>query len=184
MTDKLDQQLIAFRQNRFLAIPLAGLIAWLLMALINLFVPPQIAVWVLFIGAGSIVYLGLFLSRFTGEKLTDKSTPKNAFDSLFYLTVAQALAVFSIAIPFFLVDYQSLPLSLGILTGLMWIPFSWLVGHWVGLFHTAARTALVLAAWYLVPEHRFTLIPLLIVFVYVVTIVLLEKRWRRVAGAA
>ncbi len=174
----LDEQLADFQSRRFLAVPLAGTLVWSLIGIISLFATPFVAVWAIFIGTGSIVYLGLFLSKFTGEDFLDKSKPKNRFDALFMLTVVQAMAVYAIAIPFFLVDYTSLPMTVGILTGLMWIPFTWIGGHWIGLFHGLVRAALVLGAWYLFPAHRFTLIPLLIVLVYAVTIVTLEKRWR------
>lgn len=40
----------------------------------------------------------------------------------------------------FLVEPTSLPMSVGILSGLMWIPFSGLIEHWVGFFHAFART--------------------------------------------
>jgi hypothetical protein len=66
----------------------------------------------------------------------------------------------------------------GILAGLMWLPLSWIIDHWVGTFHTLARTAGVTAAWYLFPGARFVAIPLVIVAVYAVTIVVLEARWR------
>ena len=75
----------------------------------------------------------MLLSRFTGENFLDKSRPKNAFDSLFMLTVKMSLLVYAIAIPFFLRDYTSLPLSVGILTGLMWLPISWIIRHWIGI---------------------------------------------------
>lgn len=159
--------------------PLAGLIVWTLIGVAGAFLSPILAVWSLFIGAGFIAYLGIVLSRFTGEDFLDKRKPKNAFDSLFFHCVAMALVVYAIAIPFFRVDYTSLPLTVGILSGLMWIPFSWIVQHWVGIFHTAARTVLVTAAWYLAPHLRFVLIPAVIVCVYAVTIVVLEQRWRR-----
>jgi hypothetical protein len=48
----------------------------------------------------------------------------------------------------------------------------------VGIFHTVTRTALVTAAWYLAPHHRFVVIPAVIVGVYGVTIFISEKRWR------
>jgi hypothetical protein len=111
-----------------------------------------IAVWSIFIGTGSIVYLGLFLSKFTGENFLDKSKPKNEFDTLFLFTAVQAILVYSIAIPFFLVDYTSLPMTVGILTGLMWLPFSWIVKHWVGIFHILIRIITVLTLWCLLPE--------------------------------
>jgi hypothetical protein len=130
--------------------PLAGLIAWTIVGIAGALLPPFPAAMVLFGGAGSTVYLGMFISRFTGEHFLDRSKPKNTFDRLFFYTVAMALLVFAIAIPFFQVDYTSLPLSVGILT----------------------------AAWYLAPERRFVLVPAVIVVVYAVTIYVLEKHWR------
>jgi hypothetical protein len=56
---------------------------------------------------------------------------------------------------------------------------SWLLQHWIGYFHAGARTALLVAAHYLFPQHRFIVIPLLIVAVYIVTIAVFEQRWRR-----
>jgi ethanolamine transporter EutH len=120
----------------------------------------------------------LFLSRFTGENFLDKQRPKNVFDGLFLHTVAMAVLVY--AIPFFQADYTSLPLTVGILSGLMWLPFSWIIGHWVSAFHALTRTGLVTAAWYLFPTLRFVVIPAVIVMRYAVTIIVLEARWRRI----
>lgn len=158
--------------------PLAGLLVWMLIGLGGAVLPPTLAVWSLFIGVGCIACLGIVLSRFTGEHFLDKERPTNTFDSLFFHCVAMALLVYAIAIPFFRIDYTSLPLTVGILAGLMWIPFSWIIQHWVGIFHTVARTGLVTAAWYLAPHRRFVVIPAVIVGVYAVTIAILEQRWR------
>jgi hypothetical protein len=91
-----------------------------------------------------------------------------------------AVFVYAIAIPFFQADYTSLPLTVGILSGLMWLPLSWIIGHWVGTFHTLARTALITAVWYMFPLARFVVVPAVIVAVYGVTIIVLEVRWRRI----
>ncbi len=176
MTRTLEQQRVDFSNRKFLATPLAGLLVWTIIGIIGVFYSARIAVWSIFIGTGSIVYLGLFISKFTGENFLDRSQPKNEFDTLFLLTVGQAVLVYSIAIPFFLLDYSSLPLTVGILTGLMWLPFSWIIKHWVGLFHALARTILVLALWYALPEHRFVVIPFTIVLIYIVTIIILNSR--------
>jgi hypothetical protein len=173
----LDEQRAEYARRRGLAMPLAGLIVWSLIGIAGALLPPILAVWSLFIGTGLIVYLGIMLSRFTGEDFLDRSKPKNVFDTLFFHCIAMAVLVYAIAIPFFRVDYTSLPLTVGILAGLMWVPFSWIIQHWVGIFHTVARTILVLAAWYLVPHHRFVIIPVVIVGVYAVTIAVLEQRW-------
>jgi hypothetical protein len=174
----LEEQRIEFANRKFLATPLAGLIVWAIIGIVGIFFSEFIAVWTIFIGAGSIVYLGLFLSKFTGEDFLDKSKPKNEFDTLFLFTVGQAILAYSIAIPFFLVDYSSLPMTVGILTGLMWIPFSWIVKHWVGVFHTLTRIILVLILWYLFPEDRFVTVPFGIVVVYILTIIILRNRNR------
>ena len=180
----LEEQRAEFASRRFLAMPLAGVIAWTVIGIAGAVLPPFPAAMVLFGGTGSILYLGMFISRFTGEDFLDKTRPKNTFDRLFLLTVAMALLVFAIAIPFFRADYSSLPLTVGILTGLMWVPFSWIIEHPVGLFHGVSRTLVVTAAWYLVPGHRFVVIPAVIVAIYAVTILVLERRWRGMGAAA
>jgi len=176
MKRTLEEQRIDFSNQKFLATPLAGLIVWTIVGFSGMFFSDFVAVWTIFIGTGSIVYLGLFLSKFTGENFLDKSKPKNEFDTLFLFTAAQAILVYSIAIPFFLVDYSSLPMTVGILTGLMWLPFSWIIKHWVGIFHTLTRTVTIVALWYLLPEHRFIAIPFSIVVIYILTLWILNSR--------
>lgn len=172
----LAEQRVEFANRSFLATPLAGLIAWTVTGISALIFPLHYVVWILFIATGSIVYLGMFISKFTGENFLDKRKPKNEFDQLFMFTVLQALLVYSIAIPFFIIDYSSLPLTVGILTGLMWVPFSWIIKHWVGLFHEIVRTVMVLILWYLLPEIRFVTIPFAIVGIYIVTIILIKRK--------
>lgn len=177
----LEAQRIEFSNGRFLATPLAGLIAWLVIGVSSFFLSPYQTVWVLFIATGSIVYLGMFISKYTGEDFMDKSKPKNTFDGLFLMTVGMSVLVYAIAIPFFIIDYTSLPLSVGILTGLMWLPFSWIIQHWVGIFHAVSRTVTVLALWYLLPEYRFAAIPFAIVVIYGITLFILHHRPRPTA---
>ena len=182
MTDSaarsLDVQRAEFARHPFLAMPIAGTIAWTAIGIAGIFLPLEWAVWALFIGTGSIFGIGVLVARLTGEDLLGKSGPPNAFDSLFMHTVVMAWLVFAIAIPFLQIEPTSLPLTVGILAGLMWVPFSWIVRHWVGLFHAFARTGLVLAAWYLFPQHRFVAVPAVIVAIYLVTIVVLARRPR------
>ena len=179
MTDNkrtLEQQKEEFKQKKLLASPIAGLIAWFIVAISGIFFPDNITVWVLFLATGSIVYLAMGISKLTGEDYLDKSKSKNTFDNLFFYTVAQAVLVYSIAIPFFIEDYTSLPLTVGILTGLMWVPLTWIIDHWVGLFHSIVRTILILVFWYLFPSDRFITIPIAIVIIYFVSIIILKNR--------
>jgi magnesium-transporting ATPase (P-type) len=177
----IEQQLVEFRQRRFLAMPLSGLIVWTLLIFTGLFLPAYEAVMTIFIGSGSIVYLAMFVSRFTGERIRfEKASERNFFDSIFLATMVMSLLCFSIAIPFFQQDYRSIPFTLAVLSGLMWLPVSTLLGHWVGYVHTLLRVGLCTLAWYLAPEHSFVLQPMIVVLCYVVSIVGLERRWQSI----
>lgn len=173
----LEVQLAEYRRRRLLAMPLAGTIAWAVVA-IGAALAPRYAFLILFVATGSIAYLGIGLSKLTGEDFLDKSRPKNAFDSLFFHSAGMAILVYAIAIPFFLVQPASLPMSVGILTGLMWVPMSWVLQHWIGIGHAVARIALILVVHYAFPTQRYLFVPLVIIAVYLATIAVLEQRWR------
>ena len=114
-------------------------------------------------------------ARLIGEDLFG-AKGQNELDRLFLLGLLMANLVWCIAIPFWMMEPSSLPLSAGILAGLMWVPMSWMLQHWVGLFHAIARSILVVLAWFLLPGHRFTAIPVVIVVVYLVSIYALAAR--------
>ena len=158
--ESLEQQRLEFANRKILATPLSGLIAWLLVGISGLIFPDRTTVWVLFIATGGIVYLALFISKLTGENFLDKTKPKNEFDQLFLFTVIQAVLIYAV----------------GILTGTMWMPFTWVIKHWVGAFHAILRTVVVLSLWYIFPEDRFVAIPFAIVVVYLITLFILYKR--------
>jgi hypothetical protein len=178
-TTGLEEHLRAYRSQRFLAFPLAGTIAWAIVGLAGIWLSTWWAAMVLFIATGTIVYLGLGLMRLTGEHVPRGERRKNPFDTLFFLAVASALLVYAIAIPFFIIEPTSLPLTVGILTGLMWMPTTWLMGHWAGVFHAVTRTVGIVVLWYALPDLRFVAIPFYIVLVYVATMIMLERRWRK-----
>lgn len=185
----LDAQRAEFSQRRFLAMPLAGTLAWTLIGVVGASCSLRTAVYTLYGATGAIFYLGLLIARFTGEDLLGRQRAKNSFDRLFMLCMLQAVLVFAIALPFGVQDVSSLPMSIGILAGLMWLPFSWIIQHWIGLAHTLVRTALILLAWLLFPAQRFVLIPAIVVLCYLPTMLVLERRWqasqgRRSASAA
>ena len=172
----LEAHRAAFSRRRFLAMPLAGLLCWAVIGIGSLFLNPFQATMLLFCATGSIVYLAMGLSRIIGEPFFRKD--RNPFDRLFFAGLAMALLVYAIAIPFFLVEPRSITLTVAILAGLMWIPFSWIIQHWIGYAHAVIRTVLVLAAWYLFPAWHFQVISAVVVLIYIGSIIVLERRWR------
>jgi len=172
----LEQYRAEFSNRRFLAMPLSGLIAWTLVGIASLYLNAFQASLLLFVAIGSIVYLAMAVSKLTGEDFFRGFG--NPFDRLFFVGMFMALLVYSIVIPFFMIDYRSITLGVGILSGLMWMTFSWIVQHWIGYCHAVVRTLLIVAVWYLLPERHFQAVPVVIVVLYVVTIIVLEIRWR------
>jgi len=102
----LDEQRREFAQRRGLAMPLAGAVAWAIVGVAGTFLPAGLEVWVLFGAIGSILYLGIFFSRFTGENFLDKQRPKNVFDDLFLRTVGAAVLISPSLFPSFV---QTIP---------------------------------------------------------------------------
>lgn len=173
----LDSQLEEFKSRSFITMPIAGAIVWLGIGVCGfIFESTFIRCMSIFAGTGMIFYVAVLLSKFTGEDLLGKTRSNTLFDRIFLLSVFQAVAVYSIAIPFFMENRESLPLTVGILTGLMWLPFSGMLQHWVGIFHAVSRTATCLVIWYAFPDFRFTGLPLAIVVIYLATIMILHRR--------
>jgi len=165
-----------FGRSRFLAMPIAGAVAWSAGGLFGAILPDADSASIaLFLCMPAVFPLALLFARFTGEDLFGAKS-QNELDSLFLLGLLMANLVWAIAIPFWIIEPSSLPLSGGILAGLIWIPFSWIIQHWVGLFHSITRTVLVMAAWFAFPHHRFVVIPAIIVVVYLISIVALATR--------
>jgi hypothetical protein len=162
-----------FGNSRFIAIPIAGAIAWTVAGILGSQLREGPASLVLFVCTGMIFPIGILVGRFIGEDLLKI---RNELDHLFVLCILMANCVWAIAIPFWLVERSSLPLSLGVLAGLMWIPLSWMLQHPVGLFHGISRTILIVIAWFMFPSRRFVVIPAIIVVIYLISIFMLVRR--------
>lgn len=178
MPPSLDDERTQFSRQRFVAMPIAGLMAWLVIGIAGTYLAVDQAAFILLVVSGMIFPLGLLVARFTGEDLIGRNRKGNRFDRLFLSTILMSFLVFGIAIPFIRIDPSSTPLCVGILTGLMWIPLSWIIQHWIGYVHGICRTLLIVVAWYLFPAHRFIVIPLIIVVLYLFSIQVLSRRWR------
>jgi len=156
------------------------MLVWAGIGVAGYILPEPQAVLAIYIGTGTIFYLALLVAKVLGEDILGRKRKGNLFDRIFLATIAMSALVYSLAIPFHIENPSSVPLSVGVLTGLMWLPFSVIASHWVGYFHTVTRTLLLVVAWYLFPEHRFTILPAIIVAIYLVSIIALAQRWRAI----
>lgn len=161
--------------RRSLSFPIAGTIVWTATGVFGALLPVDKASIALFVCTAMIFPMSLAIARVLGEEVFSGKT-KNPLDGLMGRSVVMVQLVWGIAIPFWFVYPSSLPLSVGILAGLHWIVFGWIIGHWVGMFHAVTRTILIVAAWFVFPDLRFVVIPAIVVAVYAVTIVVLATR--------
>jgi uncharacterized membrane protein len=60
--------------------------------------------------------------------------------------------------------------------GLHLVVFSWVIGHRVGVVHAIARTMLVGAAWWLLPESRIPAVAVAVIIAYAYSIITLARR--------
>ena len=178
----LEVQRAEFAAQRGLAMPLAGTIAWAVVGAAGLFLPESTMLLVLVVATGMIAYLGMGLSTLTGEDFLDKTKPKNVFQHLFFVGMAQALLAYAIAIPFGMVDASAMPLGVAVLSVSMWMVYSWIIGHWIGYAHAVARVVAVLVLHYALPEHRYVAIPAAVVVLYLAVMLVQERRWRANRG--
>lgn len=87
-----------FARSRFLAMPIAGTIAWTVAGILGAVLPAGAAALAMFICVGMTFGLGALI----GEPLLGKERRDNPLDRLFLLTVLMANLVWAIAIPFFM----------------------------------------------------------------------------------
>lgn len=165
-----------FGRSRMLSMPIAGAIAWSAAGVSGAILhDADSASIALFLCMPAVFPLALVISRFTGDDVFGAQHP-NELDGLFGFGILMSMLVWGIVIPFWMIEPSSLPLGAGILAGLMWVPLSWILQHWIGLFHAIARTVLVLVAWPMFPSERFVVIPAVIVIIYLISIVALATR--------
>ena len=161
--------------GRSLALPVAGAIVWSAIGVAALVLPPTTASLLLLFGTGTIFPLGLAVAQLLGERLIDNPSPLAALMGRCVLMVnllwAVHLTVFAVAPTY-------LPLTVGIGLGLHWIVFGWIIGDPVGLIHAMTRTALVAAAWWLIPTHRISAVAAAVVATYGYAIYALATRRR------
>ena len=161
--------------RRTLSFPIAGAIAWTATGVFGALLPVDNASIALFICTAMILPLSLAIARVLREDVLG-TKGNNPLDGLMGRSLIMVILVWGIAIPFWFAVPSSLPLSVGILAGLHWIVFGWIVGHWVGMFHAVTRTILVVATWFSFADHRFVAVPAVVVAVYAVTIYVLATR--------
>jgi len=165
----LQELTIDFEQesNRSISMPLAGLIIWATLAVLSFYLTSEAAVYVLLFATGAIFPIALIIAKIRRENLVSS---KNPLAKLMGFGVLMVNLLWALHIPLLLHVPEYVILSLGIGLGLHWILYSWIVGHWLGVFHAVFRSLGIVFVWFVFPESRLLAVATVIVFTYIVSI--------------
>jgi hypothetical protein len=159
--------------GRSLALPIAGAIVWSIAGIAALFLPTQIATYVLLFGSGAIFPIGLAVARLLGENPMANNNP---LSRLMGLCVLMVNLLWALHLTFLFTEASFFPLSLGIGLGLHWVVFSWIIGHPVGTIHAVLRTILATGFWWFLPAHPISAVAVGVVVAYSYSIFVLSQR--------
>ena len=149
-------------------IPLAGAVYWGVLAWLGTILTVHSWCMIAFIGSGTIfpmalLFAAIFRNGFMKDKTAAGDVLLPAFISML-LFWPMIIAAFSIA-------PQLVPLILAIGMSLHWPVIGWSYGR-TGLYsaHSIVRAIVCLLIWLYYPEARFTVLPLAVAGVYLVTV--------------
>ncbi|MEZ0244027.1 MAG: hypothetical protein ACAH11_11675 [Sphingomonas sp.] len=165
----LADRLAAYKRLRGgFPIPLAGVVYWGVLGWLGTFLPVHSWCMIAFIGSGAIfpmalVFAAIFRNPFMKDKTASGDVLLPAFISmlLFWPMIVAALVIAP----------QLVPLILAIGMSLHWPVIGLSYGR-TGLYsaHAIVRAVACLLIWMYLPEARFTLLPLAVAGVYLVTV--------------
>jgi hypothetical protein len=175
MSETLYDLRLAYEQetNRSLSMSRAGAFVWLVIAVCGYLLPENRATVAMLFGTGLIFLLALLVAKLGGENLTGRLNP---LSRLMGLSVLMVNLLWAVHLPLLVGAPRFFPLSLGVGLGIHWIVYSWIIQHPIGLIHAIWRTGLVVSAWVAFPEDGLLAVPVVIVIVYVISLVLMNRR--------
>jgi len=160
------------------AMPLAGLIAWSLLGVAALWLPPltvgMAALYIMML----ILPLAFLLDWLHGRNLFAGGTD-NPLTGLFLASVGGI----AVTVPLVVIGAQKsgdptlVVLGMAVLAGVVWIPYGWAADDPVGLRHAIARALGCYAAfWFAPPAYKMTTICAVVVLAYLYSLIYMRTR--------
>ena len=148
------------------SLPVAGTLYWLALTGLGFYLEPTVWGIAAAVGSGLIFPLGVMLQGVFRSPFMRVKSPLT--QPVIFSVIAINL-LWPVHIAIILNAPEIAPLSLAIGMALHWPVIGWVYGSQFGIIHAAVRVAIVSAIWFVLPEFRFTLLPLSVVIVYAVT---------------
>jgi hypothetical protein len=149
-------------------VPLAGATYWAAVGGLGYVAGPSQWVFWSFIASGTIFPLAiLYAAAFRNNFLKDK----NALGGVLLPAFISMLLFWPMAIAAWWAEVQLVPLVLAIGMSLHWPVIGWSYGR-TALFaaHAVVRAIVVFLIWWLMPDGRFTLLPISVAVIYLGTV--------------
>lgn len=159
--------------NRSMSMPIAGAVIWALVGVGGRLLSSEQALLMMLVATGLIFPLALLIARLRHEALTSATNP---LSKLMLAGIIMVNLLWGVHIPLVLGAPSFAALSLGIALGLHWVIYSWVIQHPLGVTHSVIRTVLVVAAWFALPDDRLSVVPLVIVCTYLMSLVQMQMR--------
>lgn len=146
-------------------LPITGIFFWPSMGVAGYFLSPQ--AW------GIIVLFFLLVLLPSGFALLwylqKKGDFKSPLGSLYLPALVPLLISIGITVPAYFSDLSLVPLTFVLGLALHWPVIGWLYNQPVYIVHTLLRTVIAVSIWMFFPEQLFTVLPLLVGLLYLLT---------------
>ncbi|MFN3312178.1 MAG: DUF7010 family protein [Hyphomonas sp.] len=152
-------------------VPLAGAAYWAIITVLGHIVTPQDWSWMAAALSGiifplAILFAAIFRNGFLKEKLPDQGVT--------FMAMAGMLMFWPFAAAAMWTQNDLVPLILAIGMSTHWPVFGWSYGRpapFIG--HMLVRAVVVTAIWIALPDARFTLLPLSVAVIYLLTVIVI-----------
>ena len=170
---EFKEQLLEERKDYFIkanggiSLPAAGVIYWLAFGIAGFYLPKDLWTYAAFFASGLMFPIGMLLSK----PLKSNLMVKSALASVVFPALLSMLMTWPITIAATFINLDLVPLSLAIGMAMHWPVIGWMYNCKSCLIHAFARGILVTAVWFILPEYRFTIVPILVSVIYFITII-------------
>ena len=168
----IDSELLDQERERFFVqtqgavyLPIVGVIFWPSLGVAGYFLSPQ--AWCL--AVLFIVATMLPISVLLFKRLAKKLLLKSSLASLILPATVPIFMSFGITVPVYYADISLVPLTFVLGLAFHWLVIGWLYNHQGFIIHSVARTVVAVSMWFFFPEHLFTLLPISIGLLYLIT---------------
>ncbi len=153
--------------NGGISLPLAGMLYWFGLAVLGLFVSDFYWTIISLYASGLIFPTAIWLSKATNSKILSKNPLGK--------TAIYAMMGMFLSYPMIIIggmnDIGIFPLFLAIGMSIHWPVISWMYGSKSCFWHPVVRLVLSVSIWILFPDLKYTLLPLTVAIIYLLTII-------------